>query len=66
MITQMEQELYVGFHTSFLLFLSFNHYASQGAVLLNTSVQLLFILFILWPPDANNGLIGKDPDAGKH
>ena len=20
---------------------------------------------ILWPPDANNGLIGKDPDAGK-
>ena len=20
---------------------------------------------ILWPPDAKNGLIGKDPDAGK-
>ena len=20
---------------------------------------------ILWPPDATNGLIGKDPDAGK-
>ena len=20
---------------------------------------------IFWPPDANNGLIGKDPDAGK-
>ena len=20
---------------------------------------------ILWPPDANSGLIGKDPDAGK-
>ena len=20
---------------------------------------------ILWPPDMNNGLIGKDPDAGK-
>ena len=21
---------------------------------------------ILWPPDAKNQLIGKDPDAGKH
>ena len=21
---------------------------------------------ILWPPDAKNGLIGKDPDAGKY
>ena len=20
---------------------------------------------IFWPPDENNGLIGKDPDAGK-
>ena len=20
---------------------------------------------VLWPPDAKNGLIGKDPDAGK-
>ena len=20
---------------------------------------------ILWPPDAKNGLVGKDPDAGK-
>ena len=20
---------------------------------------------ILWPPDAKNGLIGKDPDAGR-
>ena len=22
-------------------------------------------VLILWPPDANSGLIGKDPDAGK-
>ena len=21
---------------------------------------------ILWPPDAKNQIIGKDPDAGKH
>ena len=21
---------------------------------------------VLWPPDANSQLIGKDPDAGKH
>ena len=21
---------------------------------------------VLWPPDAKNGLIGKDPDAGKN
>ena len=21
---------------------------------------------ILWPPDGKNGLIGKDPDAGKY
>ena len=21
---------------------------------------------ILWPPDVKNGLIGKDPDAGKN
>ena len=22
-------------------------------------------ILILWPPDVKNGLIGKDPDAGK-
>ena len=27
--------------------------------------QYLFESPILWPPDAKNGLVGKDPDAGK-
>ena len=24
-----------------------------------------YIISVLWPPDAKNCLIGKDPDAGK-
>ena len=27
---------------------------------------LMLTLKLLWPPDAENWLIGKDPDAGKH
>ena len=29
------------------------------------SLEGLMLKLKLWPPDAKNGLIGKDPDAGK-
>ena len=32
---------------------------------INSEHSLKGLITILWPPDTKNGLIGKDPDAGK-
>ena len=33
--------------------------------MLQSTFHLLVVIPVLWPPDANSGLIGKDPDAGR-
>ena len=32
----------------------------------NANIMSYYIISVLWPPDAKNCLIGKDPDAGKN